>query len=325
MKQIDFTLGRRPWYLYLTVVYVIWAWLLFTGPGLWHYLDHWPIALVMIFGSMVAGFTPEGGGAIAYPILSIWFSLPSGMARDFSLAIQAIGMTSASIYILSSRRRSWHFYRHIPLYVVFNVLGLVSGLSWFNVGATPVLQMIFVSLALAFIAALWSVRRFGDQADFELRGKFRMIIVFLMCFLGGLASSMFGTGSDMLLYICLSCWFAMKEKEATDLSIITMAAISVIGILIRWLLMGDVDSSIYHMWLAAVPIVLLGAPLGNWLLNNVKKESMLLFLFAFNLWTFVWWSLKNPSLIWIAVPMLTTIYLLMTAVIHARSKSTAQS
>jgi uncharacterized membrane protein YfcA len=314
----------HAWLIWLAAVYAVWATLLFTGPGLAHYLENWPIALVMVLGSAVAGFTPEGGGAIAYPILSIWFSLPGTVARDFSLAIQAIGMTSASIYILASRRRSWSFYRHVPLFVLFNIVGMILGMAGYRMISFQIIQMIFVSLALAFIAALWSVRRFGDQDDFEPNSGFRWVVVAIMCFLGGVASSMFGTGADMLLYICLSCWFAMKEKEATDLSILVMAAVSIVGILIRSLLTGGIDPRVYDMWLAAVPVVLLGAPLGNWLLRQVRKESMLIFLFAFNLWTFVWWNYRNPSMIWVAVPVVVAIYLAMTMIISRRSQQQSQ-
>lgn len=306
--------GLRPWYLYLILMYSIWAWLLFTGPGLHHYIENWPIALVMIFGSAVAGFTPEGGGAIAYPILSIWFTFPSTIARDFSLAIQAIGMTSASIYILASRRRSWNFYRHVPLYVLLNILGLIIGLAHFGSQSSPFLQMFFVSLALAFITAFWSVKRFGDKNDFDLNNGFRIVVVGVMCFFGGIASSAFGTGADMLLFVCLSCWFGMKEKAATDISILVMAAVSIIGILIRMLLQNTVDPVVYAMWLAAVPMVLLGAPLGNWLLTKVNKESMLGFLLMFNAWTFAWWNYKNLSYIWIAIPVVCAMYVTMSIV-----------
>lgn len=314
----------HAWLIWLAAVYTVWATLLFTGPGLAHYLENWPIALVMVLGSAVAGFTPEGGGAIAYPILSIWFSLPGTVARDFSLAIQAIGMTSASIYILASRRRAWSAYRHVPLFVLFNVVGLIVGLASYRMISFQIVQMIFVSLALAFIAALWSVRRFGNQDDFEFNSSFRWLVVAIMCFLGGVASSMFGTGADMLLYICLSCWFAMKEKEATDLSILVMAAVSIVGILIRSLLTGGIDPRVYDMWLAAVPVVLLGAPLGNWLLRQVRKESMLIFLFAFNLWTFVWWNYRNPSMIWAAACMAAAIYVAMTVIIARRPRHDSQ-
>jgi len=318
MKLLFFTQNYRPWFLYLSLIYLTWGFLLFSGPGLSHYIENWSIALVMIFGSAVAGFTPEGGGAIAYPILSIWFGFPNTIARDFSLAIQAIGMTSASIYILSSRRREWSFYRLIPVYVIFNMIGFIVGISVFGSSSNKIIQMIFVSLALAFITALWSIRKFGTADDFELNSSLKWITVGIMCFLGGLASSMFGTGADMLLYVCLSCWFAMKEKEATDLSIIVMAFVSIFGILTRILVTGGIDPQVYDLWLAAIPVVLLGAPLGNWLLQSIRKESMLIFLFFFNLWTFIWWSYNNTSLILIALLLLILIYLIMICVMYQR-------
>lgn len=310
----------REWIIWLIAVYSAWLWLLMSGPGFAHYLENWPIFVVMIVGSFVAGFTPEGGGAVAYPILSLFMGAGGQDVRDFGLAIQAIGMTSASIYILSSRRHRWSFYRLVPLYVLLNLIGLIIGFAVFGGVNNLLIQMAFLSLALAFIAAIWSVRRFGHRTSFSLSSPTRVIVVAVMCFLGGIASSMFGTGADMLLYICLSCWFAMREKEATDLSILVMASISVLGILIRWLLMDDVSETVYALWLAAVPAVALGAPLGNWVLKRVSKESMLVFVLIFNAYNFGYWCINNSSLIWLAIPTLSTIYLAMIMVIARRPK-----
>lgn len=310
----------HAWIAWIALVYFTWFLIVSLGPGWVIYQENWHIALVMILGSAVAGFTPEGGGAIAYPILSIWFSLPATVARDFGLAIQSIGMTSASIYILASGRRPWRDYRHVPMFVLFNMLGLVIGFASYGLIDVKIIQMIFVSLALSFILAIWSSRRFGDQDDFEPNSILRWLVLFAMCFSGGFASSLFGTGADMLLFICLSCWFAMREKLATDISILTMAAISIFGILIRTTIIGDVSVDVFHMWLAAVPVVLLGAPLGNWLLQKVRKETLLIFLLAFNLWTFCWWISKNITMIWPAILSLAVIYVTMTSVMLCKTK-----
>src|SRR5512141_1548888 len=62
--------------------------------------DHWPMALVMICGSLVAGSTPMGGGSVSFPILVYGFHTLPEHARSFGLAIQALGMTSALIFIV---------------------------------------------------------------------------------------------------------------------------------------------------------------------------------------------------------------------------------
>ena len=54
----------------------------------------------MCLGSFIAGATSEGGGAIAYPVMTLgpWKIAPL-IARDFSLMIQSIGMIAAGAAI----------------------------------------------------------------------------------------------------------------------------------------------------------------------------------------------------------------------------------
>ena len=63
------------------------------------------MSLTMCFGSFIAGATSEGGGAIAYPVMTLgpWKIHPL-VARDFSLMIQAVGMIAASVSIGAHNR-----------------------------------------------------------------------------------------------------------------------------------------------------------------------------------------------------------------------------
>ena len=83
--------------------HVVWVWLVQCSGGWGGIARQWPIALTMVFGSYVAGSTPMGGGTVAFPIVVLFFDLPASLGRDFSFAIQSIGMTSASIFILCRR------------------------------------------------------------------------------------------------------------------------------------------------------------------------------------------------------------------------------
>ena len=37
------------------------------------FINFWPITLMMAFGSFIAGATTEGGGAVAFPVLTLFF------------------------------------------------------------------------------------------------------------------------------------------------------------------------------------------------------------------------------------------------------------
>ena len=38
--------------------------------------------------------TSEGGGAVAFPVMTLALGIPPAVARDFSLMIQSCGMTA---------------------------------------------------------------------------------------------------------------------------------------------------------------------------------------------------------------------------------------
>jgi uncharacterized protein len=288
------------WPIWAVIVLITWLYLISTGPGFALYETHWLYAFMMIFGSAVAGFTPEGGGAVAFPILSLYFNINPPMARDFSLAIQSIGMVSAAIWILTRKGHDLRTFRHIPFYAAVNMIGFVIMTAMGGNFAFKTLQMLFVAMALAFILAYFFSRGRGTIEDVELSGT-RFIIFALFSLLGGCASAMFGTGSDMLIYIALTCYYGMKEKISTDISIVLMSVITVFGIAYRGLFLDAVHTDVYFMWLAAAPVVLFFAPFGNILLGWVKKEVMLYTVLAMNAVNYFYFIGKNSNLFFTAI------------------------
>ena len=57
------------------------------------------MSITMIFGAMVAGMTSEGGGAVAFPVMTLALHISPSVARDFSLGIQSCGMSAAAFTI----------------------------------------------------------------------------------------------------------------------------------------------------------------------------------------------------------------------------------
>jgi len=294
---------KHIWPVWAVAVLTTWLYLILTGPGFALYETHWLYAFMMIFGSAVAGFTPEGGGAVAFPILSLYFNIPPTAARDFSLAIQSIGMVSAAIWILTRKGHDLRTFKHIPFYAAVNMLGFVIMTAMAGAIAFKTIQMLFVSLALAFIVAYLVSRGRGTQDDVELKGS-RFVTFSIFSFIGGCAAAMFGTGSDMLIYIALTCYYGMKEKVSTDISIVLMAVITVFGIAYRSLFLDAVHPDVYLMWLAAAPVVLFFAPFGNILLGWVRKETMLYTVLAMNAVNYFYFMSKNVNLV---VPTVITL------------------
>jgi uncharacterized membrane protein YfcA len=139
-------------------------------------------------------------------------------------------------------------------------------------------------------------------------------------FIGGCASAMFGTGSDMLIYIALTCYYGMKEKISTDISIVLMAVVTVFGIAYRGLVLDDVQPEVYYMWLAAAPVVLFFAPFGNILLGWVKKETMLWTVLAMNGVNYFYFMSKNLPLVVPAVVTLCTMLAIFVGSFYLKKK-----
>ncbi|MCA9134767.1 MAG: sulfite exporter TauE/SafE family protein, partial [Planctomycetales bacterium] len=117
-----------PFGLWLAVFYCVWLSLVIGG-GQWSTVQaHWPIALAMAMGSYVAGSTPMGGGTVGFPVLVLMLDMPASLGRNFGLAVQSIGMVSASVYIFSARRPlDWGLLRPALLGAV---VGTPLGAAW---------------------------------------------------------------------------------------------------------------------------------------------------------------------------------------------------
>ena len=118
----------KYWFAYVGAFYVAWLILAF-GFGYWEQLKtRWPMSVVMVFGSVVAGSTPMGGGTVAFPVLVLLFHQPPTLGRNFGLVIQALGMTSAMIFIIC--RRTPIQYRMLIWSSVGAAAGLLAGTFW---------------------------------------------------------------------------------------------------------------------------------------------------------------------------------------------------
>ncbi len=265
------------WYLWLFLFYSSWLLLVTVFGGWSDAVAHWPMALAMTLGSYAAGSTPMGGGTVGFPILVLLFDQPAQLGRDFSFAVQSIGMTSAAIFILARRQplagamltgALMGSTIGIPLGIFF-VAPLVSPL-WIKV----VFAVIWGSFGLLHLWRLREISAHEGMTDFDERWDLRMgvVIGFLS---GATVVPVSGVGVDMVLYTVLVLVCRADLKIAIPTSVIIMAWGSVVGILTKSLFTG-VQAGVYENWLAAAPIVALGAPLGVFVVNVIGRKPTLL-------------------------------------------------
>ncbi len=284
------------WVLWLGLFYSVWIWLVF-GQERWSTVqEHWPIALAMALGSYAAGSTPMGGGTIGFPILVLLFDQPAQLGRDFSFAVQSIGMTSASILILARRQPlAWAMLKGA---MAGSVIGTPLGIF----AVAPFIPGLWIKLTFAVVWAsfgLLHLFRIGEIAshqgmtDFDERWDFRVgLAIGLLA--GCTVAAVTGVGIDMVLYAVLVLLCRADLKIAIPTSVIIMAFTSLVGIATKNLFTG-LQPGVFENWLAAAPVVALGAPLGVFVVDLIGRKSTLLVVAVLCVGQFVWTCWEERS------------------------------
>jgi len=271
----------------------LWAWLFWNFNSLGFLAEHWYYPAVMVLGAFVAGLTPEGGGAVAFPVLSVFFQIDRVLARDFSLMIQSVGMTSASVFILSRAERA--AFKPLVAFLPVCFCGFVAGMFFLQGIPVYLIQALFLSLITTFTLAYVLGKHRGEGSEIgKLRsGDFLWLAVVL--FLGGICASLFGTGADILIYTLLVTRFRMRERVATEMSIVLMASMSLLGFGYRHFVEGAISEYQVRTWLCAFPVVLFMAPFGAFILSRINIEWMLRGVVVLNFAQLAYFNLNNPS------------------------------
>jgi uncharacterized membrane protein YfcA len=289
MQNTERTGSLLPFFAWLLVFYAGWLSVVLHGNHLGTALAHWSMALAMAAGSYVAGSTPMGGGTVGFPVLVLLMDLPAVLGRDFSFAIQAVGMTSASIYILCQRMElEWPMLRAaLPGALIGTPLGILY--------VAPLASDLFIKL---LFAAMWCsfgllhLRRINEITSYEGMTPhdiaFDHRIGFVVGLLGSLSiSSITGVGIDMMIYMVLVLWCHADLKIAIPTSVILMAFTSLVGIAAK-LMLGDIQPGTFENWLAAAPVVAVGAPLGALVVSKIGRRPTLIVVSLLCVVQFVW-------------------------------------
>lgn len=287
------TTPKRPqlwiWMIWLVGFYAAWGWLVF---GMGHWVDavaHWPIALAMALGSYIAGSTPMGGGTVGFPILVLAFDFPAALGRDFSFAVQSIGMVSASIFILCRRQPlAWALLKGAMLGAA---IGTPLGIAFIapHVPALAiklVFAVVWASFGVLHLYRLNEIASHTGMTDFDERWDFR-VGIFIGLLSGATVAAVTGVGIDMVVYATLVLLCRADLKIAIPTSVVIMAFTSVLGIAFKTATTG-VAPGVFENWLAAAPVVALGAPLGVLVVGLVGRKPTLLFVALLCVGQFVW-------------------------------------
>jgi len=256
-------------------------------------VPRWYMSVTMFFGSMIAGATTEGGGAVAFPVMTLAFGILPSIARDFSFMIQSFGMTSASFTIVAMRIK-------VEVHSLFycsmgGIIGMIVGLKHVAPRLQPAYsKMYFVVIWASFAFSLYQLNRMHGRKVYDSipywsesyiyrAGCFwlnwKAVVLFCFGILGGIFSAISGSGLDICSFSCLTLLFRVSEKIATPTSVLLMAGNTLVGWLYRQYGMGGVEPEAIKYLLVCIPIVVIGAPIGSFLGSHCHRLVLASFVY----------------------------------------------
>lgn len=266
----------------IVATYLIWLVYMVIAKS-WHLFIHdWFMSITMVFGSFIAGASSEGGGAVAFPAMTLIFHISPAVARNFSLAIQSIGMTAASLLI---------FVRKIPVettYMKWVAIGGVIGMIFGTYFVIPLVspayaKMMFVSFWLSFGIALYVINHLRNRRTVnklpDLQSKQKTELIFIGI-IGGILSAIFGSGIDICSFSFVTMKYHLSEKIATPTSVILMTSNAVLGLILHMFFLHDMQNVAIDYWLVCIPVVMIFAPFGAWVISKLRRITIAIFLYV---------------------------------------------
>ncbi len=260
------------------VAALVWlAWALLAGRHAWQSVaQHWKISVTMIFGSLVGGGTSEGGAAVAFPIFTKVLHIPPADARLFSFAIQSVGMGAASLSIL---------YQKIPIEkraLASAGCGGIAGMvlsTYLLVPRVPpdMVRVFFTAMVTSLAMVLLLPARQAGRVRYPAMQRFgsrEKLVLLLAGGLGGTLSGLIGCGENIVVFMVMVVLFRVNEKVATPTTVILMWMVTTAAFFLHLGVVRDVPPRVISYWLAAVPVVVVGAPLGAFVCSRIERRTV---------------------------------------------------
>jgi uncharacterized membrane protein YfcA len=290
-ESVRTTRGSDPmfyWKAYVVAFFVIWAIVVFKLHYFSEIIQHWRMSLVMILGSLVAGSTPMGGGTVAFPILVLVFHQNPANARNFGLIIQALGMTSALIFLLC---------RKVPVPLRLLAGSTAGAAAGFLLGTFVIGPHVQASLIKLLFACLWmsfgllTLTRNVEICGLKNKGpeatSSTLLVGVCAGLIGGTLAAIIGVGAEMCVYAIMVLFYRSDLRIAIPTAVSAAALCSLVGAAVH-IHLADIDREATMNWLAAGPIVIFGAPIGTWLGARLPRVKVLYFVSGLCVFQFLW-------------------------------------
>ncbi len=269
----------QRWLIYplaMMIAFAIWLAFLVDHEPQKLLIDYWSSAVTMLFGSIIAGSTPLGGGAVAFPVFTKILSVSAEQAKLFSLFIQSVGMTFATVFFISLRIKIfWHW---LLFLLPGSALGLYIGLYHIQVyGSEVKLASSVLALVIGFVLLNVQVRMVYKEINHG--DGIPVWTLIALSFPAGILSALIGSGADALLFFLVTGLYKSKPVSVIPTTIAYMACCSIIGTV--FVFSNDsilISDYIVNSWMISAPIVAIGAPLGGFIICRSKSSHVTIFI-----------------------------------------------
>ncbi len=273
-------LRRWIYPLAAAVIYLGWVGFMAVTANWSLFQEYWPISVTMMAGSFVAGATPLGGAAVAFPVFTKLLHIPATDARTFGLMIQAVGMTMAAVVIIARRVK---ILPHVIGWVSLGgVVGMGLGVYWLII-PPPYPKVLFTFVVTAFGLALALARwglKWSPRTDISGWDNRYRLIFSLIGLGGGVLAANIGSGINMLTFMVLTLAFGVDERISIPTTVVIMALNSIVGFFIYGALVQNIGI-VWSYWVVALPIIIVGAPLGAYVASLLKRDHLIVFVLGF--------------------------------------------
>jgi uncharacterized membrane protein YfcA len=103
-------------------------------------------------------------------------------------------------------------------------------------------------------------------------GRNEIAILMLTGFIGGMMSGLVGSGIDIITFMTMVLLFRLDEKVATPTTVLLMTSNTLVGFFTHLLVLDTFTPTVQGYWLAAVPVVVIGAPLGAYICASLSRR-----------------------------------------------------
>ena len=263
----------------------------------------WYMSVTMVFGSMVAGATSEGGASVAFPVMTLAMDAKPFVAKQFSFMIQSVGMTAAAFVIIYMQVQvEWKSIWYCSL---GGLVGLIYGLEEVAPTLTPpYAKMYFVVIWGSFAASLFYLNRIYGRKVYHVMDpkhlpqiwksadltpywalnlllNWKALVLLGAGFIGGIFTSIAGSGIDICSFAVLTLLFRVSEKTATPTSVVLMAINTFVAMVYcKFMMREGLSPLAWEFFCVCAPIVVVGAPLGSVLGSYVHRLVLAAFVYV---------------------------------------------